>query len=194
MMWRGGGEEFPNRFHNFSPRANFPHLLDRTEGNNTLSQLRIHSSIYLYGYSDAQKPICCNLDTSYITATQRYRVFRCSSWWFCHGVWAPDQQSKSSVLLYPVLKTKEVTGVPSLNTGGLASTLEQNWEWEKHVFVWQVEWKGAHQLLITFSSPCFGVQIVYNYGHWIHFLDCTTTRSPLPSGYRAKIGWTQSTR
>jgi hypothetical protein len=29
-----------------------------------------------------------------------------------------------------------------------------------------VELEAAHYLLSTYSSPCFGVKIVYNYGLW----------------------------
>jgi hypothetical protein len=31
----------------------------------------------------------------------------------------------------------------------------------------QVEGAGVQHFLSTFSSPCFGVKTVYNYGHWL---------------------------
>jgi hypothetical protein len=59
------------------------------------------------------------------------RVLRCSSCEFCHGVGAPAQQSKGSVILYSVLLCTEkmetrVQRIPSLNTGTWRLFDEQN--------------------------------------------------------------------
>ncbi len=56
--------------------------------------------------------------------------------------------------------TKEGTGVPSLNTGGLANS-----RWTQQEVGGKSRAKFRKQLLSTFSSPCFGVENAYNYGH-----------------------------
>ncbi len=98
------------------------------------------------------------------------RTLRCSSYEFGHGVWAPAQQSRGSVILYSVLLcTKKmetrVQIVPSLNTGtadeqnrGSAEKCSQLRQRR------QAELAAALSTCSALSCPCFSVKIVYNYG------------------------------